>query len=287
MPTRRLTGIRRHLDALACALAMLAAAWALALPGPLAGSPAPTPATEQVAVKSLDRSISEPVPGFLYRPDGPGPFPAVVLLHACGGITKAHLEWAAWFQRAGYVALVLDSMAPRGATNVCGGGRPTPYDQALDGYGGLAYLRSRPEVSPDRVAVMGWSHGGGAVLQATSDRLANQIKPSGGPFSAGIALYPICVSFQPGGIASPLLLLVGGRDDWQPPASCLARAAELKNGGAPIAWHLYPEATHAFDANAPDHTVKVGNRTYHLRYDPDAAQDAHTRVSEFLAGPSL
>jgi dienelactone hydrolase len=31
----------------------------------------------------------------LYRPDGPGPFPAVVLLHTCAGLRPHVLGWAA------------------------------------------------------------------------------------------------------------------------------------------------------------------------------------------------
>lgn len=67
----------------------------------------------------------------LLKPEGDGPFPAVMLGHQCGGLVfnKANpraanwsmLQWAKDFQQAGYVALLVDFMGPRGATQVCQG----------------------------------------------------------------------------------------------------------------------------------------------------------------------
>ena len=52
------------------------------------------------------------LPGHLYRPDGPGPFPAVVALHGCGGIGPHLHRWAQTLQQWGYVALLVDSFSP-------------------------------------------------------------------------------------------------------------------------------------------------------------------------------
>jgi dienelactone hydrolase len=51
------------------------------------------------------------LPGHLYRPDGPGPFPAVVALHGCGGIGPHLHRWAQTLQQWGYVALLVDSFS--------------------------------------------------------------------------------------------------------------------------------------------------------------------------------
>jgi dienelactone hydrolase len=50
----------------------------------------------------------------LERPDGPGPFPAVIVLHGCSGPHRKDADWAAWLRREGYVAVVTDSFRPRG-----------------------------------------------------------------------------------------------------------------------------------------------------------------------------
>jgi dienelactone hydrolase len=52
--------------------------------------------------------------GKLTKPQGDGPFPAVVLMHGCTGIGKHQEDWAARFASWGYVALQVDSLGPRG-----------------------------------------------------------------------------------------------------------------------------------------------------------------------------
>ena len=54
------------------------------------------------------------VPAWEYRPEGAGPFPAVVLLHGCHGVMASNHEWGRWFRDRGYVALVVDSWSARG-----------------------------------------------------------------------------------------------------------------------------------------------------------------------------
>ena len=41
------------------------------------------------------------VPASESRPDGPGPFPAVVLLHGCHGVSNSTRGWARWFRDHG------------------------------------------------------------------------------------------------------------------------------------------------------------------------------------------
>jgi dienelactone hydrolase len=55
----------------------------------------------------------------LYKPDGPGPFPAVVLLHSCGGIRPYNHDWAQQLKEHGFVAKVVDSFGPRGLDIIC------------------------------------------------------------------------------------------------------------------------------------------------------------------------
>lgn len=59
--------------------------------------------------------------GYLARPQGSGPFPAVVVLHGCGGFHQDMLAWADRLRRWGYVAwqwtvLVLAELRRRAVT---------------------------------------------------------------------------------------------------------------------------------------------------------------------------
>jgi len=217
------------------------------------------------------------VSGTLYRPDGPGPFPATVLLHSCGGLAPHVFDWAQWLKAEGYVALVVDSFSPRGTSNVCGKGRnPTPHEVAGDAFGALAYLRSLPFVDRDRIGVMGWSYGAMAALAAASASFTKWAQPPGGGFRVAVPFYPSC-SYVAHDTAIPVLLLLGEADDWTPPGQCVEAAKRLQQEGRTMLWTVYPGAHHGFDKS------ELGSRTvsvlgYTLRYDPVATADAEKRI---------
>ena len=97
------------------------------------------------------------LPGHLYRPDGPGPFPAVVALHGCGGIGPHLHRWAQTLQQWGYVALLVDSLSPRGKTNICDSTLSVDpqYARMPDAYAAKAYLARQPFVDGTRIAADG------------------------------------------------------------------------------------------------------------------------------------
>ena len=238
--------------------------------------------SEQVTFKSADSAVSAPIPATMFRPKGAGPFPGVVLLHVCSGIRAYDSKWAEWLGTLGYVAILPDSLSPRNMSTACGGGGQTLRDQALDGLGALAYLRSQPDVIPTKIAVMGWSHGGAATLISASARFINATRPEGGGYQAAIAFYPNCVAFQDGNLVTPLLMLMGSADDWTPPDRCVERGTALQSAGTPVEWKVYKGAMHTFDETGQDRVARVSGRTYHVGYDRTAAKDAHDQVQRFL-----
>ena len=111
-----------------------------------------------------------PIDGIVMKPEGIGPFPAIVVLHGAPGISPPNC-----YQNAqqlivgwGYVALVIDSYSAR-YPNRGSWGRHTFWDQALDAYAGRKYLTTLPYVDGRRIGVMGWSLGGGATLAAITE----------------------------------------------------------------------------------------------------------------------
>ncbi|HXP91879.1 MAG TPA: dienelactone hydrolase family protein [Candidatus Binatia bacterium] len=239
-------------------------------------------ARESVTFPSLDTNFKGQLTATLYRPAGPGPFPAMVLLHTCGGPQKHEQDWGGWFAVNGYEALVVDSFGPRGVRNVCTGGPPNMRTRAFDAYGGLAFLRTRSEVDGARVGVIGWSHGAGTALVSDDKRFVDTVM-QGASFRAAVALYPVCAMMSSVGVAAPLLVLLGSADDWTPAEPCERDAAALAQRGYPVTAYTYPNATHAFDNPADRGTVHVGTNIYTMNFDPDATKDAHDRVKAFLA----
>ncbi len=126
---------------------------------PAAISAAPSAELVQVAPQAF--ASKKPLLGYLARPYGQGPFPAVVLLHGCAGFGPRETRWADNLRSWGYVALADDSFTPRNLTS-CNNGAVS--DDTIDAFAALQYLTAQPFVLADRVTVLGFSLGGIAAL---------------------------------------------------------------------------------------------------------------------------
>jgi dienelactone hydrolase len=229
-----------------------------------------------VSFPSADTSLA--ITGHLYRPEGSGPFPAVVLLHGCAGIGPGHHRWAEKLRGWGYVALIVNSFASRRETNVCDTLKVDPqYARMPDAYAARAYLARQSFVSPARIGVIGWSHGGSTTLYAVDDVYLPRMGPE--RFSAAIAFYPGCLMWLQR-LNAPLLILIGEADDWTPAARCQRMNVEPGMAHA-MSLKIYPGAHHGFDrAEAGIHTYLGHTVGRH----PEAASDAEAEVQRFLAG---
>jgi dienelactone hydrolase len=158
------------------------------------------------------------ITALLFRPEGASeaPHPAVVALHGCGGmystapsrrnaLSLRHRAMAELLTREGYLVLFPDSFRPRGREEICTIENRrrtiTVAARRLDAQGALAYLQARPDVAPERIATLGWSHGGSTLLAAFNARqraVAAWKDRAGSPpyFRAGVAFYPGCIESQ-------------------------------------------------------------------------------------------
>jgi dienelactone hydrolase len=219
-------------------------------------------------------------------PDGEGPFPAVVLMHGCDGWHGGNLsEWATWFSQRGWAALTIDSFTTRGVISVCkNAGLPGYTQRALDAYGGLNYLETLPNINPDRVVVMGFSHGGATVINAMDLNIVETYREDFQKrFIAGIAVYPrSCAIYEP---FNPVLILNGDRDDLTPISNCRTALEWYNQREEMIELHVIPNATHAFDMFSWKGKL-VGARTfqgYELIPNRKATNLARQIVADFLA----
>jgi dienelactone hydrolase len=221
------------------------------------------------------RGKSVVLTGKLTRPQGKGEFPAVVLLHGCGGIKSREDVWVKRLVKWGYVTLQVDSFTPRGHTNICSSVRIIPPEtRAQDAHDARSYLGGLPFVDRNRIAVMGWSHGGWTTLHTISEKI--RIEKRGDPFQAAVAFYPYC-SISLEDLRGPLLILIGERDDWCPAAMCSNRMPSRKTANEVIL-KIYPGAYHGFDWKGKDFSYK-GHR---FLYDPAATNDAIVQVQNFF-----
>jgi dienelactone hydrolase len=226
--------------------------------------------------------------GYLARPDPGlsalagsqfdrvGPYPAVVVLHGCGGISSHSTGIADRLGSWGYVALAVDSLSPRGISSACRGG---VLGQAFDAYAALRYLATLEDVDPARIAVLGQSIGGGSALYALDRDLGAQYFTE--RFRAAILYYPGC-RIPDANLTAPTLILIGDKDDWTPADRCRDMVARAQSNGASITLQVYPGVHHAFDVAQLRPGIRNPSGQW-LEYNEPAARDADAKVRAFLA----
>lgn len=219
------------------------------------------------------------VEGYLSKPDGDGPFPAVVYLHGCSGLSKsARKRFSDLLTGWGYIALAVDSFATRGIEEACD--RPMP-DRQADAWGAMLYLSKLPFVDRERITVLGSSQGAIIAMRLAS---IHDVKlfdvPDGLNFKAVVAFYPIC-SVASRQLVIPTLILIGELDDWTPARNCQQWMGLRQGSGAPVKLVVYPGAYHAFDFPGLGNGMR---RFGHwLKYDAEAARSSTVETHDFLA----
>jgi dienelactone hydrolase len=212
----------------------------------------------------------------LFIPANTGLFPALVLLHGCNGVGRHVRLWAQQLVAWGYVAIVVDSFRPRGMTTVCNHGMLVPPQlQAMDAFNAAEYLRGLPNVARDRIGVIGFSHGGWAVLKAVLTDTVREARAK--PFAVAVAFYPGCDPPH-SALLTDTLILIGEADDWTPVERCARWRDIVERDGHVIQMKTYIGALHGFDAPAMPH--------YHAGHfvgrNSEAAADALAETRRFL-----
>ena len=140
-----------------------------------------------------EKSVGGPnssAPLQLYLPPGPGPFPAVLVMHGCGGILDNHRTWAGRLVSWGYAAVIVDSFGPRNQRRICDFVETIPVDvRGLDAHNAAIYLRTLPNIQADRIGIVGFSHGAAATFWAAIEERIPTGR-GGRPFQAAVAYYP-------------------------------------------------------------------------------------------------
>ncbi|MCY1057275.1 prolyl oligopeptidase family serine peptidase [Nannocystis sp. SCPEA4] len=253
------------------------------------------------------------IDGYLFAPKDVSakPWPAFVALHGCDGLGEhgkcrqangklrnkldGRLEaWADKLVERGYVVLF-----PEDFKDKCGKDRTSTIDRALHAMQAAEWLAKREDVDSSRIALIGWSHGGQAVLSAAlkGDTAVQKTR-----FSAMIALYPGCSQFLGKHTTGPdkgedlykyevwdeepgVQILVGAKDDWTPRSDCqdlidiLAKGHSNQtriqllepSGGYAGAYHGF-DGYAAMDPKKPEETGK--DHVVHFKGGPKKARDA-------------
>ena len=203
---------------------------------------------------------------YLARPEGDGPFPAIVVIHEIFGLNDNICDIARRFAGQGYAALAVDLFAGRNRA-VCmfrflGGILFNSLDHGgiRDLKAALSYLAGQPGVDAARLGAVGFCLGGSfAVAWACADDRLKAIAPYYGmnprPLAAVARACPVVGSYP-----DPDITTKAGR----------LLDMELDKYGVPHDLKIYSGARHSFFNDQGQN------------YDPAAAEDSWQRVLAFF-----
>ncbi|MEO6327068.1 MAG: dienelactone hydrolase family protein [Thermoanaerobaculia bacterium] len=234
-----------------------------------------TVASVVASVKATEETIQfksdgEQASGLLVMPEGKGPFPAVLVIQEWWGVDGWIKDQARALAKEGYLTLAVDLYRGKVADDSDTAHQlmmGLPRERAVrDLKAGLALLRARPDVKPDRVGVIGWCMGGGYALSLATDD----------PKLAAVVAYYGLPPTDPEAIAritAPVLGNYGADDKGPSPEQARAFEAALKKSGKSMDLKVYPGAGHGF-AN-PTHPRKGVSES--------SGKDAWARTVAFFA----
>ncbi|MBX3656197.1 MAG: dienelactone hydrolase family protein [Ramlibacter sp.] len=266
-----------------------------------AGGAGPVAAATPQAV-TLNSRDGTALTGWLFRPEPVADTPrgTVIALHGCGGLyattgsrkgllNARHQAMADTLVAAGYNVLFPDSLTPRGETSLCtqkiGQRRIDQTERRADALGALAWLAAQPWADAQRVALLGWSHGGSAVLSAT-DATRADVQALAPPPVLAVAFYPGCSAPLRSGYrpSTRLVLMLGALDDWTPPQPCIDLGQRV---GAEV--NVYPDSYHDFDSPVGQVRVRADvpngvnpGQGVHVGPNPAARDKAYARLRDLL-----
>ena len=134
------------------------------------------------AIETKEVDYFQGVEGYLAIPDKESKkkYPAVLLIHEWWGLNDEIREKAKEFAEAGYVALAVDmykgevATKPAKARKLAGEVRQNMEEAFKNLKAGISYLKSTPEVNPDKIASVGWCFGGGWSYQIAKNNLGTK-----------------------------------------------------------------------------------------------------------------
>ena len=221
---------------------------------PTAGTPPSSPPRVAYDDPAIVAGVAEfpgagaRIAGYLARPKRTGRFPIVLVCHENRGLTRHIEDVTRRVAKAGYVGLAVDLLSREGGTakhefDAIPGilGKAAPQRHVQDFQSGLAYARSQPAASGDRVGMVGFCFGG-----AVTWRVAAAVPD----LRAAVPFYGVPVlEADAAGIGAAVFAIYAAKDV-RVNKSIPAIEAAMQKHGKTFRKIVYPGVDHAFHNDA-------------------------------------
>ena len=179
-------------------------------------------------------------------------YPLIIALAGSKGWANHHYKYLEMYNEMGIATFEINSFKSRNVTSTVGSQiTVTTAMMILDSYKALEVLSNHPNINSKKVAITGWSLGGGVALYAGWEPLRKAINPAQS-FIAHLPFYPPCL-VEPLNLdftSAPIHILIGELDDWTPADKCVGLVNKLHDSGADINITVYNESHHSFDRDS-------------------------------------
>ena len=211
----------------------------------------------------------KPLSGMLLKPEGSGPFPAIILSHGLGGnarmiATARGAELVKW----GFICIATDYTHAGKGGDVRGGDRKgVDFSEAgarpeniRRGLACLEILRQQKDIDPKRIALYGHSMGAFvtiALAAAASDKIAAAALTSGGVQTAKGSTAAAPTTNVAALVRVPFLILQGAKDTTVPPESSELFKEVLDKNSVPNERHVFDGVGHSVTTERTDEVNRL------------------------------
>ena len=196
--------------------------------------------------------------------------PVVIIVHGSGGINPANESWAYQLNAVGIATFGIDSFSGRGLKSVS-------TDQAklarlagtIDAFKADEMLQQHPNIDPNKIALIGSSRGGTAVIYTAMKRL-QELWSVNFKAVATYPFYPSCFDElnRDEDVTMPIHAFHGEIDDYASKEQCKNWLARLSAKGASVTSVEFKNAAHSFDNS-------LGPSTPYISKGAQSAQNCH------------
>lgn len=212
----------------------------------------------------------------LKKPEGKGPFPAMIFISGCSGYKWTDIAYAHYnntaekFVAKGYAVIMVDFLVGTNNVNCIG----IDFDLVLKKVRLTHdYLQQLAFIDKENINLFGWSFGGIVTIQ-----IAN-IEPFAKRFKKAVAYYPRCSSEQKWQSHIPILIQSGSLDDVTPFMPC-RNLIDNSPDSSMVKFRVIPDGRHAFDfvgyPEKKDYIIGT------IGYNEKAAKKAWRNVERFM-----
>jgi carboxymethylenebutenolidase len=219
------------------------------------------------------------LPGYFARPQGPGPFPTILVVEEIFGVHEYIKDTCRRLAKLGYMAATAELYARLGdlskmteMSQIMGVISRAPDATVMTDLDCVAAWAFANGGDPNRLGITGFCRGGRAVwLYAAHNPTLKAAVAWYGPIGGTpTPIQPETVMDIADKVRCPLLGLYGEKDPGIPPAAVQAAAAKARAAGATVEIVEYPDAAHAFHAD------------YRPSYVRSAAMDGWERMQAWF-----